>query len=195
MFKVLSIDFDYFVNTSSDIRNKIFPKLDEGKNRDIIIGKWKEKYETYPILKDIDLIKEVEIFKKYLFKNSKDIILNVSEHHKDIYPLLKQIPRDIKIVNVDFHHDYYHYYVRGEEYNSSNWLRVIKENRPNTKIIWVRRKDSQMKSLDGKFPYTNTTKVLKVLNIKYDMIFICFSPECTPPHLKGEFIDLLESIA
>lgn len=196
MFKVLSIDFDYFVNVSSNVRNKMFPALVEARNKDIIDKEWKEKYKVYPMLKDIGLINEVEVLREYLFKNSKYAIFTMSENHKDIYPLLEKIPKNIniEIVNVDFHHDYYHYYIRGEKYNSGNWLRVIKENRPNTKIVWVRREDSQMESLGGKFPYSHTTRLMSVLNTKYDMIFICFSPECTPPHLRYKFTQYINDI-
>lgn len=116
--------------------------------------------------------------------------------HKSIYPIVDRISKtkNIEIVNIDFHHDYYHHYIKGEEYNCGNWLRVIKDERPNTKIKWVRREDSQTVSLDGEFPYSHTTDIESVLKDSYDIIFLCFSPEWTPPHLEKEYRELIECL-
>ncbi|WFA09004.1 hypothetical protein [Tissierella sp. Yu-01] len=100
----------------------------------------------------------------------------------------------LKVVNIDFHHDYYHYFMGGDIYNCGNWLRRLVEDRPETKVKWIRREDSQISSLEGDFPFENTTNI-KVLELdKFEYIFICKSPEWTPPHLDikfNEFIDFI----
>ena len=189
MIKVLSIDFDYFIDVTSEDRDRLFPRNTLGGNLE---EEWVKAIKLHPEILDIGVIENLDKLGLYLSKNSKKSIIEVSENHSDICNMLNKIPdiEVMEIVNVDFHHDYYHANIM-EGVNSSNWLRVLKERRPNTKINWVRREDSQLESLDGVFPYSHICNIDNFLKEKYDYIFICFSPEWTPPHLRIKYSNLL----
>lgn len=193
MVGILSIDFDYFLDVCIKERDIYFPDGSDEIPKDKLALMWEERYKKYPKLKEIGVIKEFYLLKSFLqnLKISKDNI-HKSDTHKDIKKLINKIPinKQLYIVNIDFHHDYYHYY-RGEDiYNCGNWLRRVIEDRPDTKIKWIRREDSQLYSLEGIFPFEHTTDIKSIFNDKFEYIFICKSPEWSPPHLIDKYEEL-----
>jgi len=193
MVKILSIDFDYFLDVSSDERDIYFPKGYDEMPREKTVLMWEERYKKYPELKDIGVIKEYYILKNFLpVLNVHKSNFYISDTHKDIKKIIHKIPRNLQlyIVNIDFHHDYYHYYRGDDNYNCGNWLRRIIEERPGTKVKWIRREDSQLYSLEGIFPYEHTTDIKSIFKDKFDYVFICKSPEWSPPHLNDKFEEL-----
>jgi len=119
-----------------------------------------------------------------------------ADNHKSIRKITDIIPWNfnLKIVNIDFHHDYYHYYSGGDTYNCGNWLRRLIEERPDAKVKWIRRKDSQIYSLEGEFPFEHTTDLKSIFKENFDYVFICRSPEWSPPHLSKKFEELAWSV-
>jgi len=59
-----------------------------------------------------------------------------ADSHKYIKSIIEKLPEksQFKIVNIDFHHDYYHYYRGNDYYNCGNWLRRVLEERPDAKV-------------------------------------------------------------
>ena len=131
--------------------------------------------------------------KKFLMSlSTREVFLYRAESHKSIKRIIDMIPYNLplRIINIDFHHDYYHYYSGEDKYNCGNWLRRVIEERPETKVKWIRRKDSQLYSLEGIFPFEHTTDIKTILDERFDYVFICKSPEWSPPHLSNKFEEL-----
>lgn len=200
MKKVLSIDFDYFIDTDVEIRNNVFPNGLDYAPKELIDQEWENLYHSYPELKDIGVIKDFYLVVDYLKRNKawhklgENVLF--ADSHSEIKSVLDKIPLEetIHITNVDFHHDYYHYFTGGNSYNCSNWLRRLIEERPFTSVTWIKRSDSECVTLSGEFPYYMTTRIKKTLEKDYDYIFICLSPEWTPPHLIKYYNILLETL-
>jgi hypothetical protein len=194
---ILSIDFDYFIDASSEERDIYFPDGSDEMPKDKLKSIWKESYLKYPKLKEIGVTDDFYFIKNFLmsFRIRKSNFYK-SDTHKNIKLLLDKIPKstELRLVNIDFHHDYYHYYKDGDNYNCGNWLRRLMEERPRTKVKWIRRKDSQICSLEGDFPYEHTTDIKTVLSDTFQYIFICESPEWSPPHLNYKFEELAGAI-
>lgn len=193
MVGILSIDFDYFIDVSSEERDMYFPKGSDEIPKEKLAAMWEKRYLEFPELKKVGVIDEYYLFKDFL------LTLNIhkenfykADTHKDIYEIIRKIPRNLQIyiVNIDFHHDYYHFYRDGDKYNCGNWLRRLVEERPSTKVKWIRRSDSQLFSLEGLFPFEHTTDIKSIFNDKFDYIFICRSPEWSPPHLSNKFEEI-----
>jgi len=190
---VLSIDFDYFIDVSSLERDIYFPYMSDEVPDGLLKSIWDERYRQWPQLSEIGVIDDFYILKDYLTalqipgENFTD-----ADDHKHIMQLLEKIPRNLQlmVVNIDFHHDYYHYY-KGEDYcNCGNWLRRLVEERPGTMVKWIRRKDSQIMCLDGEFPFEHTEDIKSIYHDKFDYVFICRSPEWSPPHLINKYKEL-----
>jgi len=196
MLGVLSIDFDYFIDASSEERDLYFPEGGEQIPKEKLKSLWEERYAQYPELKELGVIEEYYFLKTFLLSliGSK-VYFYKADSHKNIKKIIDMIPRSLqlKIVNIDFHHDYYHYYSGAEKCNCGNWLRRVLEERPDTKVKWIRRPDSQLYSLEGIFPFEHTTDIKSVLDESFDYVFICQSPEWCPPHLNKKFEELIWS--
>lgn len=195
MFGILSIDFDYFIDVSLEERNIFFPDGSDEIPKDKLKSMWEESYRNYPKLKETGVIEDFYFMKDFLktLDIGKSNFLK-ADTHKDIKTILDMIPKDVKIriVNIDFHHDYYHYFTGGDNYNCGNWLRRLIEDRPDTSVKWIRRDDSQISSLEGEFPFEHTTDMKSLLNDTFQYVFICESPEWSPPHLNYKFKELAD---
>lgn len=197
MVGILSIDFDYFIDASSEERDIYFPEGSDEIPKDKLKAIWKERYLKYPRLRQIGVIRDYYLLKNFfLVVNIKRDNFYIADSHKYIKKLIDKIPWNLQltIVNIDFHHDYYHYFRGKDNYNCGNWLRRVLEERPDTKVKWIRRDDSQIYSLEGEFPFEHTTDIRSIFHESFDYIFICRSPEWSPPHLTSKFEDLARSI-
>ena len=197
MVGILSIDFDYFIDASSLERDIYFPTGSDEIPKDQLKSMWKDKYLKYPQLMDVGVIDVFYFIKKLLqFLSIHNNNFYKADTHKYIKQLIDLIPwnKQLRIVNIDFHHDYYHYYKGGDNYNCGNWLRRLIEERPHTNVTWIRRKDSQINSLEGEFPYEHTTDIKSIANDRFHYVFICRSPEWSPPHLSDKFEELAGAV-
>lgn len=198
MIGILSIDFDYFINASAQEREKYFPDGRDEIPSDQLQSMWGERYLKFPDLKQIGVINDFYFMKKFLGELNipKGKIIKVDSHKFIKNMMIDPIPKtsQLMIVNIDFHHDYYHYY-KGDHYcNCGNWLRRVLEERPNTKVKWIRREDSQIYSLDGLVPFEHTIDIESIVNDHFDYVFLCKSPEWSPPHLNDKFEALAASV-
>ena len=143
MVNILSIDFDYFIAASAMERDKYFPSGEDEVNLNKLRAIWKERYLQYPELMQIGVVDEFHSLKDFLLliriKREKFFSSNT---HKSIKGVIDRIPanQNLRIVNIDFHHDYYHYYSGDNYLNCGNWLRRVIEERPMTQVKWIRRK-------------------------------------------------------
>ncbi|NLP45173.1 MAG: hypothetical protein GX351_11180 [Peptococcaceae bacterium] len=196
MLGLLSIDFDYFIDASSKERDLYFPTGSEEISAIKYRFLWEESYVKYPRIKELGVIEDYYFLKNFLTSlHSQKVYFYKADSHKSIKKIIDMIPRNLQlmIVNIDFHHDYYHYYMGRDKFNCGNWLRRVLEERPETKVKWIRRKDSQLYSLEGIFPFEHTTDIKSLLNEKFHYVFICRSPEWSPPHLSNKFEELVWS--
>lgn len=197
MVGILSIDFDYFIDASSRERDLYFPDGYDEIPVNMLQVMWEERYLKYPKLRNIGVIEDYYFLKRYLsglrIPGEK---LVKADNHKYIKNLIDQLPETerLMLVNIDFHHDFYHYYKGSDICNCGNWLRRVMEERPNTKVKWIRRKDSQIYSLDGAVPFEHTEEIQAIKNMKFDYVFLCRSPEWSPLHLSNRFEDLVSSV-
>lgn len=193
MIGILSIDFDYFIDVSAEERDLYFPKGSDEIPKEKLKIIWEERYSQHPRLRKIGVIQDYYFVQEFLTSlNIPKDRFYMADSHKSIRNLIAKIPHNLplKIVNIDFHHDYYHFYSGGDAYNCGNWLRRLVEERPTTKVKWIRRKDSQIYSLEGEFPFEHVTDIRSLLKDKFDYLFICRSPEWSPPHLSGKYEEL-----
>lgn len=190
--RILSIDFDYFVKADIDIRNCYFPDGSDNLSERMNEYLWSRCYEFYDKLKDIGLIRDYDRMCDFLRTLRGGKVL-FADSHKDIQHFFKEIKpdEDLEVINIDFHHDMY--VTGGNELDCGNWLRFLVDLKPDAKITWVRREDSDVESLSGSFPYYHTTDISEVQG-EFDLIFICFSSPWTPPHLYADFLIMCSSM-
>lgn len=191
--KILSIDWDYFIDASLTQRMTMFP--DGGTEhvplfvQDII---WATHYKDG--MEQIG-IKEEEYRKiKELLSNSFESVM-IADSHKHIYDFIQQETfGKIEIVNVDFHHDLYGYRERHRtEVDCGNWAtKLLQDN--DCKYTWVKQSDSDdvlhvdlLKSIEVK-------DFDDILNDEYDLVYICRSGMWSPPHLDSFFIELCQPL-
>lgn len=190
--RILSIDFDYFLDTDIATRNMKFPDGVDEKQPLEMLTDWDRAYSLFPELHNIGLIDEYRICCNNLSWLRFGKVL-VADSHKDIaklFPLIRE-EDDLEVIHIDFHHD--NYITGGDKVDCANWVRHLMISRPdNTALEWIRREDSEMVSLMGAFPYPNTRDF--VIEGEFDYIFLCFSPEWTPPHLKPYFDEMCERV-
>lgn len=182
--KVLSIDFDYFLDTDNDTREDKFPEGDES-----IEPNWKYWCEKYP---EINIIGVIDSYYKCLkfLKGQNPKYFLYADSHGDIEKLFQYFEDGLILDHYDFHHD--NYFGNNKDITCANWVRILKQKYPNSRVIWHKREDSVTTALDGEFPYEMTLD--DDYSGDYDIIFICFSPEWTPPHLRPYYEDLVNSI-
>ena len=191
--KILSIDFDYFVGVTAQVRNSQFPTAEDVTDPEEIKKLWGEVVSQYPrLLNSVSVTDDYFLLHTFLKRTKRHRkAIKVAESHKEIYDFIKEQQRQsstpLEIVNIDFHHD--NYYMYGGKVTCANWLMKIGEEENLTKdnVLWVRREDSETESLAGEFPYAMTTNIEDCLRDDYDAIFLCYSPEWTPPSLRVFF--------
>lgn len=188
--RILSIDFDYFIDTDIHTRNTIFPKGVDEKPKDELEEEWEVAYVNSKIA-EVGVINTFETCCNAL-KNLRFGKVIVSDSHKEIARIFMKLCSNdsLEVINVDFHHD--NYISGGNKVDCANWVRHLMKHFPDTKFTWIRREDSEMISLEGEFPYHSTTNF--AIEGEFDYIFICFSPEWTPPHLYPKFKELCQSV-
>jgi len=196
--QVLSIDWDYFINATTNERAWLFP---DGGNENLtpyvenII--WASRYcQTvtkkfkYKSIEEIGIKEhEVEILKEILKQNSEANSLACLSH-KHIYAYLNAYKMKydaFNIINIDYHHDMYHI---GEDVNCGNWVNKLHADGLIEDFTWINQKDSC--GIKKPFRLKTTFDIKKACNKEYDLIFICRSDMWSPPHLDVEFHKVLK---
>ena len=193
--KLLSIDFDYFVNTTREVRNSKFPVAEDITNMDEIKNLWDDCYTADKEIRNIGILNE-DYYLLCDFLRHQSLPYLTSYSHKDIYYFTLDLQRNsetrLQITNIDFHHD--NYYMYGGRVTCANWMMKLNEDFGFSKedVLWVHRNDSETASIAGDFPYRRTTFLREALRDDYDAVFLCLSPEWTPPHLVGHYNKMKE---
>ena len=171
--RILSIDFDYFIDTDNDTRLDKFPEGVDEKPKDELIKSWDYFYEKYPEIKDIGVIKSFDVVKSFLSNLRFGEVLT-ADSHSEIGSLFSKVKDAelLEVIHIDFHHD--NYISGGSSLDCANWVRhlMTHRNENNTTILWCKREDSEVVSLTGEFPYLMTEKL--DLEGEFDYIFLCF---------------------
>lgn len=199
--RILSIDWDYFINATAIQRGMLFP---DGGNENISYALqdfiWDSRYSGSPELKDIGILQD-DYFTAHhiLYQFMRRCTLNmansyremlVTVSHKWIYDFIMQRTKgkeQFEVYNVDFHHDMYNLQSSDEEVNCGNWVNRLLEKRPNMKYFWIKREDSETEVLGGKKVPCKFKKLKDIEDLPFDYVFICRSDCWSPPHLDNHF--------
>lgn len=204
-YKVLSIDWDYFMGCSAEKRARLFP---DGGNEDLMESVldfiWMNHYANSSELSLIEVDQSaVNFIQNYIQTTCAGSPMFVYDSHAHIYDRIleyKPIGWDLQVVNVDFHHDCYTF---SEQLDCGNWGGKLSNlfDVDNYELYWVKRPDSEdeacgileagIRGLEIKpaeflhpiyLPDLNRMK-----DIHYDMLYICRSGCWSAPHLDSEF--------
>lgn len=197
--KVLSIDWDYFVDCPIDFKVENFP---DGGNENlsewVLDAIWVNRYAQCRKLKDVDedtkeLIK-LRIMLKQVVNQYTTVV--IADSHKDIYKYLEQFRQTkipIDLYNIDFHHDVYGF--QNDDVDCGNWLRLFmnsSNNHDKDTYTWVRREDSELSGdeiIDDN-SIVGIPKELSESTTPFQFVFLCKSGVWSPPHLDKEFLSL-----
>lgn len=202
---VLSIDWDFFINATDKERIRLFPCNDMCYDPGDIFDEWEEMYEeNEDELYDID-IKEKEY--NYIFDKLKELLIDnpntkviIADSHKHIYKYIKKIQKELvsnlKIINIDFHHDCY----SSDKVGCESWVYHLIQEQTVSNFVWICDKTS---GFDAEIPDDDFDLELEDLyeiesyldrNEKCSLIFICRSSIYSPPHLNGCFDKMVNMI-
>ena len=193
--RVLSIDFDFFQNVSSETVLKYYP---DGVDLSTGISKivWSSRYQKYAL--GYDEIKNVTINRE-LLDDIEYIIYNqdpeteciIRQSHVHIYDAIMQHTKPdskITISHIDFHHDIKN---KCHDVDCGNWLGFLLDNRKNCRFKWYTRKTA----LEC-YELYEVTKCAEfnldsIINNQYDLVYLCRSDAWLPPHLDVYFDELV----
>ena len=204
MKKILSIDWDYFINATATQRSMLFP---DGGNENISYALqdfiWNSHYSSPASeeLRNIGILKREynlvhDILRKFIDKYLYSRVANphsevlVTISHRWIYDFIMQRTyegEEFEVYNVDFHHDMYHLRNSDDEVNCGNWVNCLKKYRPKMQYHWVKREDSDDEVLGGAKVDCADCKLGDIKNLSFDYVFICRSDCWSPPHLDNYF--------
>lgn len=192
MYKILSIDWDYFLNIQEPDIYCYFPEEENNI--------WSKCYRKYPKLLDIKINQNNLNYIRKLINKQEIKKVYIADEHTGIYSLivsrsLTEDKKDINIINIDAHHDVY-CSILGDDWElfCGNWLlKLYQKEYLKVDSTWIGHDISYE---FGIAPYIDcqTTNLNIIKNNKFDMIFICKSAYYTPPHLDKYFIDFINSV-
>lgn len=194
--RILSIDWDYFINATATQRALLFP---DGGNENISYTLqdfiWDSRYSGSPELKDIDILRDDYFTAHHIIFNFYSEayprrVMMVTVSHRWIYDFIKQFTKkneQFEVYNIDFHHDMYNFRNEEGEVHCGNWVNCLFKERPNMKYFWIKREDSDTELPIGRRPPCETKKLKDIEDLSFDAIFICRSDCWSPPHLDNHF--------
>jgi hypothetical protein len=192
--KILSVDWDYFVDANEDFRFMHFP---DGNNtiiprvQDII---WASKYMTDWNLDVKILVPQLDILKTVLYDRYSPLPAGAGVEHDGILKFIKERTKgQVEIYNIDFHHDAQSIQ-KGDVPHCGNWLSALHMRKKLKKAIWIRH-EPHYTDVRQKLPYWLTIDKIDIIkNIEFDAMFLCHSPAWSPPHLDSDFISTFYSM-
>lgn len=194
--KVLSIDWDYFIDASMLERSMMFPDGGNESLSDAIADfVWATRYAGQPKLEKIgiDIIAFSDVkkrMKKWLLPSTK---VMAADSHRHIYQFITsnlKHGQKVELYNIDFHHDAYG--IIDSEVNCGNWLNHLSKAIVNP-VHWVCRVDSDDEQHDPNVENVKTN-LADVPDKPFDLIFLCRSSCWSPPHLDKHFMFLMRSV-
>lgn len=205
MKKVLSIDWDFFQNVSTDVLRSCYP---DGVDLPTAITEitWSNHYVTDgERLNKINVLKdEYEKLLKLLLNQSSDCSVMIANSHVHAFDFIKEHLENEKaaLTNIDMHHDFVN---DNSKLDCGNWIgTLIKENKIcENGLLWIHNPVSfEMYGIDSEGEDKDFTKAIKKINggdtldlikdEKYDLIFLARSDTWSPPHLDGKFCLLVD---
>lgn len=209
--KVLSIDFDYFVNATAEQRMTIFPDGHEHYGINVYNQVWISRYGECAELENIDVVEdEYTSLINYLNllirrRQSSETCLVVTNSHKWLYNVIAKdyMSCSIDVLHIDFHSDNYGLKDGVDCGNWVNWLeKFLKDTHKRiwrtSKVTWLGREDSETAEETKFFKVMNRSeKSLETVISDYfhnsvpDLIYICKSGSWSPPHLDDRFDELI----
>ena len=206
---ILSLDFDYFLKFEND-DTSVLSKFPDGTEAFLQFND--AVWATHLAYKEVeDKIKTVkcnenELAKVSVFLNAckADIPVMIANSHVNIYDFIlshAKTGQELRILNLDFHHDAYN---TSQELNCGNWVLKLKERTANPVLYQWITSDNGWKTSEGTIPrfvqeayrfksfveYLSWNK-----DYKPDLIFLCRSDVWVPPHLDGYFDKLMRFAA
>lgn len=203
--RVLSLDWDYFIDATMEQRMRLFP---DGGNESLIGYLqdfiWASRYAENSELESIKVDHEAyEQVKNFIYSGIKAFYTKcvVWDSHKYLYDEIAGMIEDgqpIEVINVDFHHDLYENSF--DTVDCGNWVNCLYEspthkvieNPENSHYYWLKRTDSDDKTTDRDWFHTVTSfkELEDYTGVKFDMIYLCRSSVWSPPHLDKAFSNL-----
>lgn len=191
MFKVLSIDFDFFQNIISDYLNDYPDGIDY--STDESCKQWNISYAMNPCIVNTGInLSLFRIMKQILNTQDANIPVLIAQSHADAYSFIKQYAKtnSLHLVNVDLHHDF----VNGnKELDCGNWISHIISCFDHIKFNWITRK-AAIKAYGIKQEEEKSMCISyglsELLEEQFDAVFICRSDAWLPPHLDTYFNEL-----
>lgn len=199
LFRVLSVDFDFFQNvTKNQLRN--YPDgIDlPTKTTEII---WSIKYAEDKYRQEKDNVRNVKLYKTLykqlltiLRKQNPEIPVLFANSHIHTYDFIAENHdnRKIELYNIDFHHDIIN---DNPKLDCGNWIKFLIDNYPVHKAYWITRKQSvkiygftqkEIEQMHISFDFS------RIKDLKFDAVSICRSDTWTPPHLDCHFDEILK---
>ena len=129
--RLLSIDFDYFVDTDDVTRYLKFPDGNDNLPQEVNDFIWDNCIRCCPEISDIGLIKDYdymcEFLKNHKILSSEKVI--VTDSHREIEKFFGNPDEHLNLVHIDFHHDMF--VTGGNKLDCGNWLRFLMDFKPD----------------------------------------------------------------
>lgn len=199
---ILSIDFDFFQNVSSEVMLSCYP---DGIDlpTELTVMTWASHYahsETGKKLLEITPKTEmIEELKSIIQKNcNKYTPFMAANSHVHIYDFIKEQidvhkSKDVYIANLDMHHDCFN---QDTKLDCGNWVGYAMKDFPNCQVQWIANPISkEIYNFDSSKFLPMETNFSTIENKHFDAIFLCRSDTWLPPHLDESFDDLLYYLA
>ena len=200
MKRFLSVDWDFFIDATSDQRILMFP---DGGNenlptsiRDYI---WDTHYR-HPELQDMEVTSDY----KHLLHICKTFRGEacVADSHRWAFNFIMdntESDEEFEVYNIDFHHDLYNFTTRDGEVNCGNWATMLQKYRPNMKYKWVKCDTSDVMSGEEKVHVEMMTMTIfrmlfRDVSEEFQYLFMCRSAVWSPPHLDKKFVRAVKAI-
>lgn len=204
--RILSIDWDYFIDATATERAALMPdggneNLPWGiqstiwvnhyaKNMGFGGGKLGREHLIEVPIRRTELIDLRTLLAATVTKKTR---VYIAESHADIFNPVKCMTREFteefELINIDHHHDCYGYGIGANSpVDCGNWLnKVIEQSHDNAHVNWVKNPDSEEWRLGDLTPVT-----LRQIDHRqpFDMVFLCRSGMWSPPHLDKHFLVL-----
>ena len=193
MLRVLSVDWDYFINASAQERAEHFPDVpDEGYSKSLQDVIWTSRYseDNYLLSIGVDpLVERLAADIKYI------PYVVIADSHRWMYQftvrmLQEKKEEELHIFNIDFHSD-----CRDDldKLDCGNWYSHLM-SKYHGFFFWLGRKDSYIVKKPRKLRFQTDYNQAGIASVQWDMLFVCRSDMWSPPHLDNEFIRIFKPL-
>ena len=194
--QILSIDFDIIMHPCIQLYNDEVDGDDDPKT---LWGYLEKKYQyTDNNVLNYDSNLLIELVKLIAFHKKNTEICFITDHH-EIIDILKQSSTykddTFNIDNIDFHHDLWYRetdfkdILKKDEYNCATWLGYLFLKKKLTSLTWFNTENSVLLEIKPygskiKLNIINARNLSSLYNKKFDVIFVCLSPQWIPPQYR-----------